>query len=60
MMDGQLLAGIEKVKLLMRLPNPMMSVVRFHISYLYPTQPSCLDDLERYPSCEDARTETAN
>jgi hypothetical protein len=27
-----------------------------HISYLYPTKPSCLDDVRRYPRGENATT----
>jgi hypothetical protein len=27
-----------------------------HVSYLYPTKPSCLDDVRRYPRGEDATT----
>jgi hypothetical protein len=64
--DGPLLAGIEKVKLLMLLPNPMMLVVRlpvttiqFHISYLYPAI-MFRDQVGRYPRGEGAITETTN
>jgi hypothetical protein len=31
-----------------------------HISYLYPTQPSCLDDVHRYPTGNGAVREAAN
>jgi hypothetical protein len=65
--DGPLLAGIEKVKLLMLLTNPMMLVlvglpvttIQFHISYLYPAI-MFRDQVGRYPRGKGAITETTN
>jgi hypothetical protein len=31
-----------------------------HVSYLYPTKPSCLHEVRRYPRGEDATTGTGN